>query len=113
MTHLDVVVRVGAAAEAEAHEDAAAAQQEDSKQDVDQGGGPEGIQVEGLITVHIWVCRVLLEVRPVNRVDPDIPWRGGKTQGENKTAQELTKCHIHTRLQGISLVCIRYVRDSS
>lgn len=54
-THLDVVVRVGLAAEAEAQEDAAAAQQEDSKQYVDQGGGPEGIQVEGLITVHFWV----------------------------------------------------------
>lgn len=73
-THLDVVVWVGAATQAEAHEDAAASQQEDSKQNVDQRGGPEGIQVERLVTVHIWVCRVLLEVRPVDGVDPDITW---------------------------------------
>lgn len=51
-THLDVVVWVGTAAQAEAHEDAAASQQEDGKQNVDQGGGPEGIQVERLVTVH-------------------------------------------------------------
>lgn len=87
---LNVVVWVGAAAHAETHEDAAATQQEDSKQNVDQGGGPEGIQVERLVTVHIWVGRVLLEVRLVDRVDPDVTWRQGK-QGENETLHKMNK----------------------
>lgn len=77
-THLDIVIWVGAAAQAQAHQDAAASQQKDSKENVDQGGGPEGIQVERLVTVHVRVRRVLLEVRPVDRVDPDITWRQEK-----------------------------------
>lgn len=72
--HLDIIVGVGATADTEAHEDTAASQQEDSKQNVDQGGGPEGIQVERLVTEHIWVDRVLLKVWLVDGIDPDITW---------------------------------------
>lgn len=69
---LDVVVGVGAAAQEEAEEDAAAAHQEQTQQDVDQGGGPEGEQVERLVAVGIQMCGVLVVVGLINRVDPHI-----------------------------------------
>lgn len=94
--HLDVIVWVGAAAQAEAHQDTAASHQEDGKQDVDQGGGPEGIQVERLVTVHIWVCRVLLEVWPVDGVDPDIACR------QENQKQKIEFC---TKKQNVKFEC--------
>lgn len=50
-TSLNVVVRVGPSTQEEAEEDAAAAKKEQTQQDVDQGGGPEGEEVERLVAV--------------------------------------------------------------
>lgn len=76
----DVVVGVGSATQVEADEDAAAAEQEQAEEDVDQGGGPEGKQVQRPVAVGLHGCRVLVVVGLVNRVDPHIT--------SNKPAEE-------------------------
>lgn len=52
----NVVVWVGSTAQAKAEEDAEAANQEETQEDVEQGGGPEGKQVEGLVAVGFSTC---------------------------------------------------------
>lgn len=69
---LDMVVGVGSAAQAEADEGAAAAYQGQTQDDVDQGGGPEGKQVDCPVAVGIHICSVLVVVGLVNRVDPHV-----------------------------------------
>lgn len=69
---LDVIVRVGSATQVEADKDEAATDQETTQQDVDQGGGPEGKQVESLVTIGTQICGVLVVVWLVDRVDPHI-----------------------------------------
>lgn len=71
---LDVVVGVGTAAQTEAEKDAAATDHQHTYEDVDQGGGPESEQVQGLVAVRIHVGRVLVVVGLVNRVDPHVTW---------------------------------------
>ena len=71
---LDVVVGIGSFAQAEAAEGAAAADQEQAQQDVDQGGDPEGEQVQRLVAVGVHVCFALVEVGLVNGVDPHVTW---------------------------------------
>lgn len=63
---LDIVVRIGSATQVEADEDEAAAYQEHTKEDVDEGGDPKGKQVECPVTVRIRSCCVLVEVWFVN-----------------------------------------------
>lgn len=69
---LDVVVGVGSAAHVEADQDTAAEQQEHTQEDVDQGGGPEGKQVESPVAVRVHIRRVPVVVGLVNGVDPHI-----------------------------------------
>lgn len=69
---LDIVDGVGSATQAEAAEDTAAAHQEQTQEDVDQGGGPEGKQVEGPVAVGIHISCILVVVRLINRVYPNI-----------------------------------------
>lgn len=69
---LDVVVGVGSATQVEAEENTAAAYEEQTQEDVEQSGGPEGKQVELLVAVRIHICCVLVVVWLVNRVDPHI-----------------------------------------
>lgn len=81
---LHVVVRVCSATQEEAEEDAAAREQKQSQEDVDQGGGPEGKQVQCPVAVRIHICRVLVVVGLINRVDPHIT--------SNKPAEEEEGC---------------------
>lgn len=69
------VVGIGAAHQEETDEDAAAAKEEEAQQDVDQGGGPEGKQVQRLVAVGVHAGRVLVVVGLVNGVDPHVTWR--------------------------------------
>lgn len=69
---LDVVVRVSSAAQAEAEEGAAGTKHCHPEEDVDQGGDPEGKQVQVLVAVEARVSCVLVVVGLVNRVDPHI-----------------------------------------
>jgi len=69
---LDVVVRVGSAAQEGAEAGAAAADHEQSQEDVDEGGGPEGKQVEVPVAVRVHIGRVPVVVGLVNRVYPHI-----------------------------------------
>lgn len=69
---LHVVVCICSATQEEAEEDAAADKQKQSQEDVDQGGGPEGKQVQCLVAVRIHICRVLVVVGLIDRVDPHI-----------------------------------------
>ncbi len=69
---LDVVIWVGSATQEEAEEDAAAAKQEETQEDVDQSGSPEGKQVQRPVAVGTNVSAVLVVVGLINRVDPHI-----------------------------------------
>lgn len=75
MRPLDVV-GIGPAAQEEADEDAAAAHEEHAQEDVDQGGGPEGEQVERPVAVGVRARRVLVVVGLVNGVDPHVTYTG-------------------------------------
>lgn len=85
---LDIVVSVGSATQVEADEDEAAAYQEHTEEDVDEGGDPEGKQVERPVTVRIRSCCVLVEVWFVNRVDPHITWT-------EKKPRKTSDSHLH------------------
>lgn len=69
---LDVVVAVGPAAQVEADQDTTAEDQEQTQEDVDQGGGPEGKQVESPVTVRVHICCVPVVVGFINGIDPHI-----------------------------------------
>lgn len=69
---LDVVVGISSSTKAEAEQDAEANYEEETQEDVDRGGAPEGKQVERLVTVKIHTCAVLVVVGLVNRVDPHV-----------------------------------------
>lgn len=69
------VIGISSAQQAETDEDAAAADQEETQQDVDQGGGPERKQVRSPVAVRIHAGRVLVVVGLVNGVDPHVTWR--------------------------------------
>lgn len=69
---LHVVIWVGTATQAEADKDATATQQEQPQEDVDEGGCPEGEQVERLVAIGIYICCVLVVIGLVNRVNPHI-----------------------------------------
>lgn len=68
---LDFVVGVGSPAQAEAEDDAAAADQRQTYEDVDQRGGPEGEQVERPVAVGI-AGYVPVVVGLINGVDPHV-----------------------------------------
>lgn len=72
---LDVDVGVGTAAQAEAEKDEAATDHQQTHEDVDQRGGPESKQVQGLVAVRIHGGCVLVVVGLVNRVDPHVTWK--------------------------------------
>lgn len=82
---LHVVVGVGTATQAGAHEAQAATHEGQTEQDVDQGGGPEGKQVQGLVAVEVWVCCIFLVAGLINRIDPHIT--------SNKPAENKEGCH--------------------
>lgn len=90
---LDVVVGVGSAARVEADEDAAAGEHEQAQEDVDQGGGPEGEQVERPVAVRIHVRRVFVVVGLVDRVDPHVAW---ETRKPRKTLITVSELDVHT-----------------
>lgn len=69
------VVRIGTAQQEHTDEDAAAADEGEAQQDVGEGGGPEGEQVQRLVAVRIRDRRVLVVVGHVNGVDPHVTWR--------------------------------------
>lgn len=69
---LDVIIRVGAATQEAAEEDAAAHDYKQTQEDVEQRCGPEGEQVERFVAVGVHICRVLVVTGLVNRVDPHI-----------------------------------------
>lgn len=73
---LHVVVGIGSATQEEAEEDAEAAYEEKTQEDVDQRGGPEGKQVECLVAIGFHTCCVLVVVGLINRVDPHITYNG-------------------------------------
>lgn len=66
------VVWIFAAKHESTDEDAAAADEGQTQDDVDQRGGPEGEQIESPIAVLIDICCVLLEVWLINGVDPHV-----------------------------------------
>lgn len=68
----NVVVEIGTATQAAAHQDQGAAQEKQTNQDVNQSGGPEGKQVKGLVAVGAHICCVFGVVGLINRVDPYI-----------------------------------------
>ena len=86
---LDIVDWVGSATHAEAAEDTAADHQEQTQEDVDQGGGPEGKQVECPVAVGIHIGCILVVVRLINRVYPHITLDNRETP-ENKYIVYLT-----------------------
>lgn len=69
------VVGISSAQQVETDEDAAAADEEETQQDVDQGGGPEGEQVQRPVAVRLPAGGVLVVVGLVNGVDPHVTWR--------------------------------------
>lgn len=79
---LNIVIGVSSATQKEAEEDAAATYYKQTQEDVDQGGGPEGKQVQRLVTVGIQSRCVLVVVRLVNGVDPHVTLGRKKTQAE-------------------------------
>lgn len=83
---LDIVVSVGVtfATYQAAEEETAAAHHKQAQQDVDQSGGPEGKQVDGLIAVGVHICCIFVVVGLINRVDPHIT--------SNKPAEEEARC---------------------
>lgn len=76
---VSLVVRVGSATQAEAEEGAAAEEHEQTHEDIDQGGGPESKQVQGLVAIGVQICRDLVVVGLVNGVDPHIAWMKKET----------------------------------
>lgn len=69
-----LVIGVGSATQAEAEEGAAAEDHEQTQEDIDQGGGPESKQVQGLVAIGVQSCCALVIVGLVNGVDPHIAW---------------------------------------
>lgn len=67
-----LVVGVGSATQAEAEEGTAAEDDEQTQEDIDQGGGPESKQVQGPVAILVPSC--LLIAGLVNGVDPHIAW---------------------------------------
>lgn len=68
----DIVVGVGPTAYVEADHDTAAREDKQTHQDVHQRDGPEGKQVDCLVTVGIDLCRGLVIVGFIDGVDPHI-----------------------------------------
>lgn len=64
------VVRISTATQAEAKENAASSDQCDPYQDVDQGDGPEGVQVNSLVAENVKGGGVLHIDGLINPVDP-------------------------------------------
>lgn len=69
---LDIVIGVGSATQVKTDEGTATNYDEQSNEDVDQGGDPEGKQVQCLVAVGIHICCALVKVGLVNRVDPHV-----------------------------------------